>query len=82
MNRSTKDLLLQSRDPIPGLLREQSVVLSKLEKNADKEIEENDNLAEWHEVAFIMDRIFLFFYVFATLLTSIIFLAKMTSDSQ
>ncbi|CAC5411102.1 CHRNA10 [Mytilus coruscus] len=80
-NRTNKDLLLHNKDPISGYLREQSTVLSKLEKHAEKDQDLHNNIDEWHEVAFIMDRFFLFFYIFTTVLTSIIFLAKMTEDA-
>lgn len=60
-------------------MREQSTVLNKLEKNTDREIDKKANLAEWHEVAFIMDRVFLFFYIFILLLTFTVFMAEMTS---
>lgn len=79
-NKNTKDILLQNRDTSSGLLREQSAVLEKLEKNAERDKDQADNIDEWHEVAFIMDRVFLCFYIFATVLSSIIFLAKMTSN--
>lgn len=77
-NITNKEVLHQ-KDPLSGILREQSMVLHKLGKNTEREQEHNDNLAEWHEIAFIMDRVFLFFYVFTTFLTSVIFMAKMTS---
>ena len=79
-NKNTKDILIQNRDTSSGLLREQSAVLEKLEKNAERDKDQADNIDEWHEVAFIMDRVFLCFYIFATVLSSIIFLAKMTSN--
>lgn len=79
-NKNTKDILIQNRDTSSGLLREQSAVLEKLEKNAERDKDQADNIDEWHEVAFIMDRVFLCFYLFATVLSSIIFLAKMTSN--
>ena len=75
-NRNTKDIVMQNRDTLSGLLREQSAVLEKLEKNTERDKDQADNIDEWHEVAFIMDRVFLYFYIFA----SIIFLAKMTSN--
>ena len=81
-NRTNRDSVLHNKHPVTGLLREQSVVLSKLQKETEKTQEHNDIMDEWHEVAFIMDRVFLFFYVFATVLTSIIFLAKMTGDDS
>ena len=71
---------MQNRDTLSGLLREQSTVLEKLEKNTERDKDQADNIDEWHEVAFIMDRVFLCFYIFATALSSIIFLAKMTSN--
>ncbi|XP_071169768.1 neuronal acetylcholine receptor subunit alpha-10-like isoform X1 [Mytilus edulis] len=80
-NRTNKDLLLHNRDPISGYLREQSTVLTKLEKHTEKDQDLRNNIDEWHEVAFIMDRFFLFFYIFTTVLTSIIFLAKMTEEA-
>ena len=79
-NRNTKDIVMQNRDTLSGLLREQSAVLEKLEKNTERDKDQADNIDEWHEVAFIMDRVFLFLYIFVMVLSSIIFLAKMTSD--
>ena len=71
---------MQKRDTLSGLLREQSAVLEKLEKHTERDKEQADDMDEWHEVAFIMDRVFLYIYIFATAVSSIIFPAKMTSN--
>jgi len=36
-NRNTKDTLMQNRDTLSCLLREQSAVLEKLEKNTERQ---------------------------------------------
>ena len=43
-NKNTKDILIQNRDTSSGLLREQSAVLEKLEKNAERDKDQADNI--------------------------------------
>ncbi|XP_060067251.1 neuronal acetylcholine receptor subunit alpha-9-like [Ylistrum balloti] len=80
-NNSTTDVLLRTKDPIAKLMRTQSVVLERLENSLNK-TNVSDNLEdEWHQLARVLDRLFLFLYIVISLITSSVFLGIMSSNS-
>ncbi|XP_048736458.2 neuronal acetylcholine receptor subunit alpha-7-like isoform X1 [Ostrea edulis] len=76
-NTSSRDLLLRTGDPMLSLLTEQSDTLKKIEGHMQKDESEEQTNNEWYLLAKVLDRICLYVYIFMTILTSIIFLAKM-----
>jgi hypothetical protein len=76
-NTSSRDLLLRSSDPMISILSEQSDTLKKIEGHMQKDESEEQTNNEWYLLAKVLDRMCLYIYIFMTILTSIIFLAKM-----
>nr|XP_022333675.1 neuronal acetylcholine receptor subunit alpha-9-like isoform X2 [Crassostrea virginica] len=76
-NTSSRDLLLRSGDPMLTLLTEQCETLKKIEGHMQQDESEEQTNNEWYLLAKVLDRLCLFIYIFMTILTSIIFLAKM-----
>lgn len=80
-NVSTKDLLLRSRDPFISIMREQSSTLNRLEEHVTKGSSGSGvDMDEWHVLSQILDRLFFLFYIFATVIVSLVFLIILGSQ--
>ncbi|XP_021345857.1 neuronal acetylcholine receptor subunit alpha-10-like isoform X2 [Mizuhopecten yessoensis] len=80
-NNSTTDMLLRTKEPLARLMRTQSTILERVENSLNKSHVVNDVEDEWHQLARVLDRVFLFFYIVISLITSSVFLGIMANNS-
>ncbi|XP_069137246.1 neuronal acetylcholine receptor subunit alpha-9-like isoform X2 [Argopecten irradians] len=80
-NHSTMDMYLRTKDPLVKLMRTQSIILERVETSLNKNNSVNNVEDEWHQLARVLDRVFLFLYVVISVITSCVFLGIMASNS-
>ncbi|XP_033750113.1 neuronal acetylcholine receptor subunit alpha-10-like [Pecten maximus] len=80
-NNSTMDMFLRTKEPIARLMRTQSMILERVEDSLNKNNVVDNVEDEWHQLARVLDRVFLILYVTISIITSSVFLGIMASNS-
>lgn len=80
-NESSTDLFLRARDPLISQMRDQTAVLQRIENSLNKPEVDDQDVLEWKQLSRVLDRVFLFLYIFISIVTSSVFLGIMSGSS-